>query len=220
MRCIVFDCDNTIFATLPLHWEKHVVACARVGITLDPEWQTYIYQHNSRQNWQWLHDHHGLKIGMVDYLMEIDAWYLARAHTAAIRDGVLQVLDLAREQDIPLAVASSGRRITVEGMLRAHNLFDRFDVVLTGDDVVRTKPDPELYQTAFAQLEKKHGKPVDRDFSVAIEDDPLGVKSARTAGLKVIHRRLSIHQNWAEDATFHADTGDELVAAVRTALAL
>jgi len=55
-----------------------------------------------------------------------------------------------------------------------------FDVVVCGDEVVATKPDPAPYLTAARLL----GVPVNR--CVAIEDSPAGVASALAAGAVVI----------------------------------
>lgn len=217
---IIFDNDNTLFWTKDLAWEKHVAVLKIYGIAAQDSWRDQIYHHNGKQNWQWLMQNHGLTAPCDEYLQQIDEWYLARAHTAPMRDGIADVLALARDHHMALAVASTGRRRSVEGMLRAHGIYDLFDVVVTGDEVRRTKPAPDLYETAWARLADKYGTAIDPAHAVAIEDDPLGVQAAHAADLRVIHRRLDTYQDWAPNADFRADTGDELIAAVRAALGL
>lgn len=219
MPYIIFDCDNTLFETLPFHWQKHVVALERAGIKAKPEWQDYIYGHNGRQNWTWLASEHGLTTPLQDYLREIDEWYFARLGMIPLREGIEEVMALASIHSIPMAVASIGRRTSVERILRAHGIYERFDTIVTGDDVTHTKPHPELYRTALTKL-AANTNDIDPKDVLVIEDDPAGVTSARAAGLPtIIHRRLSPTQAWAEEATYQVDRGEELVAVVRRWLA-
>jgi len=60
-------------------------------------------------------------------------------------------------------------------------------VIVSADDVRRSKPDPESYTLAFARLSETHpfsltapGK------SIAVEDTPAGIRSAKGAGLRVL----------------------------------
>lgn len=81
---------------------------------------------------------------------------------------------------ISLAVASNSPRALLERTLEAAGFAGRFDVVLGVDEVARPKPAPDLYLRA---VERLGARPED---SVAVEDSPAGVASARSAGLYVI----------------------------------
>jgi HAD superfamily hydrolase (TIGR01509 family) len=80
----------------------------------------------------------------------------------------------------PVGVASNSPRQLVEAALRAAGLADTFDAVLTGDDVERPKPAPDIYLRACELL---GARPSD---SIALEDSPTGVTAGRAAGLFVI----------------------------------
>jgi HAD superfamily hydrolase (TIGR01509 family) len=93
------------------------------------------------------------------------------------RPGILEWLDAAQGLGIPLAVASSSNRDWVGGHLQRLGLRDYFELLRCADDVVRAKPDPELYLsacTALAALPER---------CIAIEDSPNGLKAAKQAGL-------------------------------------
>ena len=53
-------------------------------------------------------------------------------------------------------------------------------MVVAGDDVLNTKPAPDVYVQAVEKLG------VEKSFCVAVEDSATGVASAKTAGLRVI----------------------------------
>lgn len=90
-----------------------------------------------------------------------------------------EALDYLSEKYI-LALASSTRAVTVHSQLKAAGVHDYFKTFVTGDMVVHSKPDPEIYLMACSSLGLKS------EDCAAIEDSPNGVKSACAAGLKTI----------------------------------
>ncbi len=79
-----------------------------------------------------------------------------------------------------LAIVSSATRSEIRAAVRASSLARRFETVVSGDDVARTKPHPDPYRTALRAL----GVPARE--ALAFEDSPGGIASARGAGLRVI----------------------------------
>ena len=69
-----------------------------------------------------------------------------------IKSGVRDILWALKKQGVPLALASSTRTETVREELYQAGLLGCFDVVLGGDQVSRSKPDPEIFLTAAARL--------------------------------------------------------------------
>jgi beta-phosphoglucomutase len=55
-----------------------------------------------------------------------------------------------------------------------------FDCIVTGDDVLRAKPDPEGYRNCLRVLH------AEATASLAFEDSPNGIAAARMAGLQVL----------------------------------
>jgi HAD superfamily hydrolase (TIGR01509 family) len=81
---------------------------------------------------------------------------------------------------IPLGVATSARRSDVIELLGPLGLLDRFDAIVTAEDVRRGKPDPGVYLLAARRL----GAPPDG--CLVFEDAVVGVQAARGAGMRVI----------------------------------
>lgn len=79
-----------------------------------------------------------------------------------------------------LALASSTRGPTVLRQLTNAGVIDYFETRTTGEMVVHSKPDPEIYILACKSLGLK---PED---CIAVEDSPNGAKSAIAAGLKTV----------------------------------
>lgn len=79
-----------------------------------------------------------------------------------------------------LCVASSTRKESVVRQLTNAGIIGYFETLTTGDMVVHSKPDPEIYLLACKSI----AMPVSD--CVAVEDSPNGIKSAFAAGLKTI----------------------------------
>jgi HAD superfamily hydrolase (TIGR01509 family) len=78
---------------------------------------------------------------------------------------------------VPLAVASSSILPWVEACLQRLELFDAFDVIVTGSDVEAGKPAPDIYLLAAERLGLEPAR------CLAFEDAPAGILSARAAGM-------------------------------------
>lgn len=95
------------------------------------------------------------------------------------RPGARELLEAVRAAGLRTALVTSTRRSLVEVALETVGR-NNFDVVVCGDEVPRTKPDPAPYLVALRALA------VAPAACVAIEDSPAGVASARAAGCAVI----------------------------------
>jgi beta-phosphoglucomutase len=76
-----------------------------------------------------------------------------------------------------LACVTGSPRQAVMLSLKRSGLLEIFDVVVSREDVSRSKPHPECYQQALKQLDES------ADRSIAFEDSEAGVASATDAGL-------------------------------------
>ena len=90
--------------------------------------------------------------------------------------GAVELLDALRAANYPMAIVTSSSRRTADAHLRLAGIHDRFDAILTRDDVVRGKPSPDLYLLAASQFR------VTPNTCVAVEDSNHGVAAALAAG--------------------------------------
>jgi HAD superfamily hydrolase (TIGR01509 family) len=93
--------------------------------------------------------------------------------------GALDLLTSVRAAGLATALVTSSVREHLEFVLLALPP-DGFDVLVTGDDVARKKPDPQPYQLALTQLGVAPRR------TVVLEDSPAGVTAGESAGCTVI----------------------------------
>jgi len=95
-----------------------------------------------------------------------------------VRPGARELLAEVAAAGVPHALVTGSQRPFTEAVLASTGF--RFPVTVTGDDVMRTKPDPEPYLLAAKLLD------ADPEQCVALEDSPNGVASATAAGCHVV----------------------------------
>jgi HAD superfamily hydrolase (TIGR01509 family) len=96
-----------------------------------------------------------------------------------VHAGALELVDAVRARGIPTALVSSSFRVLVDAALVRLGR-ERFDVVVTGDEVANGKPHPEPYLTACDALG------VAPAAAVVVEDAWSGVRAAEAAGCHVV----------------------------------
>lgn len=96
-----------------------------------------------------------------------------------LKPGLMPLLQYLETTSLKIAVASSTLKDEVVRRLHRLDLFDRFDAVVGGDEVVRGKPHPEIFLHAAAQLE------TDPTRCLVLEDSEAGAQAASSAGMEV-----------------------------------
>lgn len=92
--------------------------------------------------------------------------------------GSLAFVEEAREAGHPLAVASSSKNAGT--VLSALGIESLFGAVVTGHDISRTKPDPQIFQLAGERLG------VEASVCIVFEDAESGVQAAKAAQMQAV----------------------------------
>jgi beta-phosphoglucomutase len=90
------------------------------------------------------------------------------------------VRELIAELDCLKAIVSGAARQEVEDIIYKTFNREKFDLVITGDDLEEGKPNPDPFETA---LERMNLKPQE---ALVVENAPLGVQAANKAGIECI----------------------------------
>lgn len=119
--------------------------------------------------------------------------------------GLMSLLNLADQADIPMVAVTNAPRLNAEMLLAGLGIVHRFKAVIIGDELPHGKPHPMPY------LEGLRAVNAAPHFSVAFEDSRSGVKSASSAGIATVGIRTSLsHTDMIEaGATATAKTFDE-----------
>jgi HAD superfamily hydrolase (TIGR01509 family) len=223
VTAIIFDVDGTLAETEEIHRRSFNQAFADMGVNrLWPDdragwcWTENIYHRllkttgGKERICAYLRDDLALDpTGLYPIVAEIHAaksrWfarYLADGEIAP-RPGVERIMAMARSMGLGLAIATTTSRSNVDALCRSmfHQAPEEiFQAISTGEDVVRKKPAPDVYQLTLARLDEPAAD------CIALEDSRNGMIAAKAAGLRcVVSPSLYMKDEWFEDTSAIVD---------------
>ncbi len=181
MQAVLWDMDGLLLDTERVALDSWKTAVEELGAEADEDVFRGIIGMN-RKSWEAkLRQDLDGKID-VDALIEIANRVYSQRIEAGVpmKEGARDCLDLLYGKKIPQALATSTNRSYTKKKLGKHDLEDRFQAIVTGDQVEHGKPHPEIFQTAAQRLG------ISATQSIVFEDSPLGVQGASAAGAYVI----------------------------------
>ncbi|MGA2404559.1 MAG: HAD family phosphatase [Syntrophobacteraceae bacterium] len=211
---VIFDFDGVIVDTEPLHYKAFQQILEPLGLGFS--WQEYVDTYmgfDDRDAFMEAFTAHGRALDADTLLSLVE--HKAQIFQIIIRDGIIAypgVTELIKKLHhclVPLAISSGALRSDITPILRQLDIAHCFDVIVTADNVTKSKPDPESYRLAFDGLNSRSGTSPER--TVAIEDTPAGITAAKGAGLAVIGLTNSYPKEFISDATVIIDSLEELI---------
>ncbi len=177
----IFDMDGVLVDSEPLHLESTNQVLGTFGHALSAEQNERYLGMNEQRFWSELRERFGIDED-VDALIERRHHALVallREHLP-LADGIRDLLASLRASGIDMAVASSSEREAIEFILERGGIAEFFGVIASGDEVARSKPDPEIFLLAAERL----GRPAED--CLVLEDSVNGVNAARAAGMRCL----------------------------------
>ena len=179
VSAVLFDFDGVVGRTMEDNYAAWHGACDQMGLALEREEYFLLEGMGARRVAEIVVERNGASETLAPRLAELkDALYLRHVREVRLYDGVDDVLDVVRRAGWKTALVTGARRARITAT--AGTVLQRFDAVVTADDVTRTKPFPDPYLTGASALR------VEPDTCVVIENAPLGIDAARAAGMRCI----------------------------------
>ena len=123
---------------------------------------------------------------------EKEAFFKQHANVRPLA-GAYQLLQNLRRDGKKTGLVTGTARHELEVTLPDYFL-PLFDILVTGDEVAKGKPDPEPYLRALGRIA------VERNKVLVVENAPLGIQSAKAAGLAVWAVQTSLNAEYLQDA--------------------
>ncbi len=182
IKGIIFDFDGTILDSESSTFQAWADIYKRYNCTLPiDQWMKII---GTTENYfdpvSYLEEKTKLKLDRQALLTEQAENDLMLLRETSLMPGVMEYLDSAKKMGIKLGIASSSSSDWVVGHLKERNLFSYFDTVVTGEQVIKTKPFPYVFEKAVKDMQLFPYQ------VLAIEDSALGVTAAKAASIFTI----------------------------------
>ncbi len=179
IRAIVLDMDGLMLDTEPLYKAAWQEAAVELGFHLDDQWYSNLTGRPNPECERELVLRFGSQFPVERFRARWQELWRSSVNDRGIptKPGLLAFLSFVEEQSLLSAVATSSDGAYAEFSLRTAGLDGRFDVVVTGEQVTRGKPAPDIYLEAARRLG------LDAAECVALEDSDAGVLAASAAGM-------------------------------------
>ncbi|MFS0979288.1 HAD family hydrolase [Enterococcus casseliflavus] len=178
IKLVIFDMDGLMFETGRLAYRAYLRAAEEYDFEVCQEVYYYLTGRTEAD----------IRIGMQELYgnqVPTDQWreamnrqkevILAEEKRVFKKPGLLELLEALKKQDCLIAVASSSSKEKIKAYFEMEQMPDWFDTVVSGDQVQKGKPDPEIFLTACQQLGVKPEE------ALVLEDSLAGIKAAKQA---------------------------------------
>jgi beta-phosphoglucomutase len=174
---VVFDLDGVIVDSHPLHKRAWRAFLASVGKEISESDLDFILEGRRRQDIL-IHFLGELSdVEIQEYGSKKDAFFRQASADLEPISGSVALIKQLDKAGLRIALATSASRRRTWWTLEQLKVADYFKVVVTGDDVLQSKPDPSIYRLAATRLS------ISPESLCAVEDSVCGVRSAKAAGL-------------------------------------
>ena len=197
MPAVIWDVDGTLVDTAAEHFAawQHLAELIDKPFSRDDFDRTFGWR--NPEILRMLFDENYSDEQVDELATRKETMYRERVKAGAVRllPGVGRLLREFREAGWPRAVGSSAPKANLDLLLASAGVADYFGAVVSGDDVSRGKPDPEVFLRGAEQLGVEPGE------CVVLEDAEAGVKAAKAAGMAcvaVVSGQLHTRQSLAE----------------------
>lgn len=182
MNYIIFDMDGVLLDSEPMHQEIIYETFQLEGIPFDKAYIQTLTGMSAFPMWEKV-KRDAQRTESVEELMQFHRDYFFKRLPEVkvpLVPHVKDVLEKFKNEGKHLSLASSSGRKLIDIFTQQTNIAHYFEVIMSGDDVQYSKPNPEI----FLKVAQWYGLPATQ-FTV-IEDSTNGVKAAKSAGMQCV----------------------------------
>lgn len=183
-KAVIFDLDGVICFTDKFHYQAWKTLADRLGIYFDEKINDRLRGVSRMASLDIILERAGVEYSQEEkerFAAEKNTVYqelLKKMSPADLSDEVKNTLAVLRERGYKLSIASSSKN--TKFILKQIGLGDFFDAIADGNDITRSKPDPEVF---LASAQKIGIAPED---CVVVEDAKAGIEAAKAGGMTAL----------------------------------
>ena len=180
-KLAIFDLDGTLFDTKNVNYNAYKRSIEAYGIQADIDYEYYCNFCNGNNYKVFLPQ---IVPGITSELMlaihekkkQLYGNYLGQAR---INEHLFQMIDLISPVYLIALVTTASKKNT-EDILTAFSVQNKFDLIITQEDVIKIKPDPECFHLAMKMAH------VDPNDTIIFEDSSTGLQAAAASGARYV----------------------------------
>jgi len=195
LKAIIFDMDGVLINSMQYHVQSWKEAFAKVNIYPSNQELLLLEGVPYKQTIDIISQ----KVGIVlsdrqkEDIHEAKKTIMQSIFTTNVDTSIKEFLMYAKQKSISLAVVTGSHKQFAYTVIEKY-FKECFNVVITGEDVEHGKPSPEPYLKAIEKLALEPQK------TLVIENAPLGIESAKKAGLTVYAVETTLNRKYLKEA--------------------
>lgn len=180
IQAVLFDLDGTLVDSMWVWRDIDIAYLGRFGLTLPESLQAEIEGKSFSETAIYIKERFGIPDSIEEMMAEWNRLAFDKyTHEVPLKKGAREFIEHCKKQGIRLGIATSNSRELVDNIIKVHGLADYFAGVVTGCEVERGKPSPDVYLEAARRCR------VEPSSCLVFEDIVPGIMAGRAAGMKV-----------------------------------
>ena len=197
LKAVIFDFDGVVADSEQLHFEafnKVLEENFNIEISKKEYWNTYLGYCDRECFETFLSDkkiYYSPETILKLVNDKLPVFEDIAKNKSSIIDGVIDFLKLIKRKTLITGICSGATTSDIKTMLEAGSklnnidLSQYFDFIVSADDVVKSKPDPESFILALKEVNKIKNE-VRANECLVIEDSHWGLEAAKAANMKTV----------------------------------
>ncbi len=177
---VIFDMDGSLVDSMWMWRAIDIEYLEHFGIPLPENLQAEIEGMSFGETALYFKEHFPIPNSVEEIMQTWNrmAWD-KYVYEVPLKEGIPEFLRGCKENGIALGIATSNSRELVENVAQVHRLRDYFTSIVTGSEVERGKPAPDIYLKAADELSVSPAR------CLVFEDIVAGILAGKNAGMRV-----------------------------------
>jgi HAD superfamily hydrolase (TIGR01509 family) len=183
IKAILFDMDGVIFDTERIYLEHWIEIFQKYGYTMTQEVYASVMGRGRENVMRIFKEVFGQDLPILEMYKEKDKMLKQAVEEGKVpmKPGAKEILSFLKNNNFKTALATSAKRDRMLMQLKMANIEAEFDAVICGDDITKSKPNPEIFLMAAQSIG------IAPENCAVVEDSSAGIEAAYKAEMLALH---------------------------------
>lgn len=215
IKAVIFDMDGVLIDSETIE-KKNMIKSAEINsLPFEDDFFELFLGCNDEMSYKLLLERYKNSKIVDKYLSDLEQLQAKeyKEGNIKLKHGTREIIDYLRNNNIPYALATGSSYKYVE-LDFLQNGYDKipFDYIVTGDKIINSKPNPEIFIKAANLMN------ININDCLVVEDSPKGIEAAYSSGAQscFVPDLVKANQNILSKATFHKNNLFEVIQLIET----
>ena len=215
IKAVIFDMDGVLIDSETIEKKNMIKSAEMNSLPFEDEFFEIFLGCNDEMSYKLLLERYKNSKIVDKYLCDLEQLQAKeyKEGNIKLKHGTREIIDYLRNNNIPYALATGSSYKYVE-LDFLQNGYDKipFDYVVTGDEIINSKPNPEIFIKAANLMN------IGIIDCLVVEDSPKGIEAAYSSGAQscFVPDLVKANQNILSKATFHKNNLFEVIQLIET----